>query len=204
MIKNVIFDIGMVLLDFEWNDYMQSLFDRRTAERVTEALWGTGYWHELDRAVLTDDEILDLFYSAAPDLRKEIRMTYDRIGECVGRRDWAIPLIEELKASGHKVYYLSNMSEHVLGSDPGAFDFVPHMDGGIYSCHVKTLKPEKEIYLKLIEKYGLVPEECIFIDDREDNVETGRSVGMKGIVFRSRQQMLEELQAATGCTLTDN
>ena len=72
MIKNVIFDIGRVLIGFEWNDYVYSLFDRETADRVTAAMWGTGYWKELDIAILTDDEILDLFYGAAPDLKAEI------------------------------------------------------------------------------------------------------------------------------------
>ena len=81
MIKNIIFDIGRVLIGFEWNDYVYSLFDRETADRVTAAMWGTGYWKELDIALLTDDEILDLFYGAAPDLKAEIREAFDRVGE---------------------------------------------------------------------------------------------------------------------------
>ena len=61
MIKNIVFDIGRVLIGFEWHEYVRSLFDERTAEKVTEAMWGTGYWKQLDIALLTDDEILDLF-----------------------------------------------------------------------------------------------------------------------------------------------
>ena len=169
MIKNIIFDIGRVLIGFEWKDYVNSLFDEETAERVTAAMWGTGYWKELDRAVLTDDEIVERFYSAGPDVKEEIWEAFSRVGECVKRRDWAIPVIDDLKARGYRVLYLSNFSEHVMSSNREALDFVPHMDGGIFSCDVNVIKPAADIYLKLIEKYDLKPEECIFIDDHKDN-----------------------------------
>ena len=93
MIRNIIFDIGRVLIDFEWNEYIHTLFDADTSAKVTAAMWGTGYWHELDRGVLGENEILDLFYNAGSGVRKEIKEAYDRIGECVNRREWAIPLI---------------------------------------------------------------------------------------------------------------
>ncbi|MBR7088053.1 MAG: HAD family phosphatase, partial [Mogibacterium sp.] len=83
MIKNIIFDIGRVLTDFEWNDYIHGLFDDETAAKVTAAMWGTGYWKELDRAVLTEEQILDLFYSAGPDVRTEIDEAFNRVGECI-------------------------------------------------------------------------------------------------------------------------
>lgn len=196
MIKNIIFDIGRVLIGFEWNDYVYSLFDRETADRVTAAMWGTGYWKELDIALLTDDEILDLFYGAAPDLKVEIREAFDRVGECVRRRDWAIPVIEDLKAKGYRVLYLSNFSEHVMGSNPEALDFIPHMDGGVFSCDINVIKPASGIYRNLIEKYDLVPEECIFIDDHSDNVAAARMYGMKAIRFDNREQFEADLDKA--------
>ena len=196
MIKNIIFDIGRVLIGFEWKDYVNSLFDEETAERVTAAMWGTGYWKELDRAVLTDDEIVERFYSAGPDVKEEIWEAFSRVGECVKRRDWAIPVIDDLKARGYRVLYLSNFSEHVMSSNREALDFVPHMDGGIFSCDVNVIKPAADIYLKLIEKYDLKPEECIFIDDHKDNIAMARKCGMKGIVFRDRDQFEADLGQA--------
>ena len=196
MIKNIVFDIGRVLIEFEWGEYIHRLFDDTTAERVTAAMWGTGYWKELDRALLTDDEILELFYSAGPDVREEILEAFNRVGECVKRRDWVIPMLEDLKSRGYRVLYLSNFSGHVMGSNPGALDFVDHMDGGIFSCDVNVVKPAADIYLRLIEKYGLRPEECIFIDDHPDNIAMAKKCGMKGIVFRSREQLETDLNQA--------
>ena len=196
MIKNIIFDIGRVLIEFEWNDYIHRLFDDETAEKVTAAMWGTGYWKELDRAVLTEEEIVAKFFEAGPDVRDEILEAFNRVGECVRRRDWAIPVIDDLKARGYRVLYLSNFSEHVMSSNREALDFVPHMDGGIFSCDVKVIKPGADIYLKLLEKYDLKPEECIFIDDHYDNIAMAKKCGMKGIVFSSREQFEADLNQA--------
>jgi putative hydrolase of the HAD superfamily len=201
MTKNIIFDIGKVLIGFEWEDFILSLFDKEKAMIITNALWMTGYWHELDRAVLSEDEILEMFYGEAPEYKADIRECYDRVGECITRRDWVIPLVEKLKSQGYGVYFLSNLSVHVLESNPDAFDFVDHMDGGIFSCFVKCIKPDREIYCKLFDKYELNPEECLFIDDHEENIETGNQLGMPGIVFHDREQMLADLKEATGCKL---
>ena len=196
MIKNVVFDIGLVLLGFDVKKYLLSLFDEETAMRVAKAVFLSGYWHEIDRAVLSEDELLDLFFSADPGVKEEIRTAYDRIGECVERRSWPIQVIDGLREQGYKVYYLSNMSEHVISKGQHAFDFVSHMDGGIFSCHVKAIKPDPEIYRRLFDKYGLIPEECIFIDDQPANIAMARKLGMKGIRFENYGQMQADLDKA--------
>ena len=196
MIRNIVFDIGNVLIGFDAMDYLTSLFGREKAVRIEAAVFGTGYWQELDIARLSVDEILELFCSAAPDLRDEINESFCRIGECVTKLDWPVPLIDSLKEKGFNVYFLSNMSEHVKASNTEAFDFVPHMDGGIWSCDVHTIKPDADIYMKLFEKYGLVPEECLFIDDRYENIAVGKKFGMKGIVFKDYEQLTADLDKA--------
>ena len=153
-----------------------------------------GHWTELDRAVLPVEEILELFYSEAPEYKKEIKEAFDRVGECVKKCEWVVPMLEALKERGYKVYYLSNMSEHIINSNPDAFAFVEHMDCGIFSCDVKAIKPDEDIYHKLINKYGLVPEECVFIDDHKENTDVAESIGMKSIVFENREQAAAELK----------
>lgn len=196
MIRNVVFDIGNVLIGFDAMDYLISLFGEKKAVRIAEAVFGTGYWEELDIARLSVEEILELFYSAAPDLKDEIKEAFDRIGECVTRLDWPVRTVDALKEKGYNVYFLSNMSEHVINSNRAAFDFVSHMDGGVWSCDVHRIKPDPEIYKILFERYGLVPEECIFIDDREENISVGRQFGMKGIVFKDPGQLAADLGQA--------
>ncbi len=63
MIRNIVFDIGNVLLGFEAREFLRSLYGEEKAKRIAWAVFDTGYWHELDRAVLSEDEILDGQYS---------------------------------------------------------------------------------------------------------------------------------------------
>lgn len=194
MIKNIIFDIGRVLIGFEWMDYIHKLFNEETGQRVTDALWKTKYWWELDRAVLSEEEILEMFYSVEPDLKEEIKEAFDRVGECMTRCDYAIPWIKDLKERGYRIYYLSNYSEHLMQANPDVLDFLPHMDGGVFSCYVNLIKPDPEIYLRLLEKYDLRADECVFIDDREDNVIAAGKLGMQAILFENYEQARQELE----------
>ena len=73
-------------------------------------------------------------------------------------------------------------------------DFVPYMDGGVFSYHEKVIKPQPEIFHILMERYGLVASECVFMDDLEKNVNAARAEGMAGIVFESKEQATEMLK----------
>ena len=191
MVKNIIFDIGRVLIGFEWKEFIGKLFDEETGQRVTDAIWKDGHWYELDREVLSEEEILDLFYREEPTLKKEIKETFDRVGECLFRNEYTIPWIDGLKAKGFHVYYLSNYSEHLMRVNPGVLDFLPHTDGGVFSCYVKLIKPDTAIYQCLLEKYGLRAEECLFIDDREENIDAARELGMQAVRFENYEQARE-------------
>ena len=196
MIKNIVFDIGNVLIGFDPMEYLTALFGKEKAVRIAEAVFGSGYWPELDIALLSEERILGLFYSAAPELHDEIKEAFDRIGECVTKCEWVRPFIDSLKQKGYGVYFLSNMSEHVKSSNPEAFAFTSAMDGGIWSCDVHLIKPDAAIYRSLFDTYGLVPEECLFIDDHWENIAAGKKLGMKGIVFRDPDQLSADLNKA--------
>ena len=196
MITTVVFDIGKVLIGFDWDSYVRELFDEETSRRVTNALFGGSVWKELDRAVMSVEEIVSRFHEAEPEYVREIDEAFGRVGECVERRGWAIPLIDSIRERGYRVLFLSNMSEHVMGSNPDAYDFVGHMDGGIWSCHVHRIKPDPEIYRMLLDRYGLTAEECIFIDDTPENIAAAKRLGMKGIRFSDPDQLAADLNQA--------
>ncbi|MCR5121892.1 MAG: HAD family phosphatase [Ruminococcus sp.] len=186
MIKNVIFDIGRVLIDFDFEGFVRGLFGAEKGEQVTQAMWKNPDWRELDRGVLSDEEVLTRFIDKAPELEHEIRYTFAKIGDCAQLRDGAVALIDRLKAEGYGVYYLSNYFEYIMHTAPWALDFVPHTDGGVFSCREKVTKPDRKIYDILCGRYGLVPEDCVFIDDTLANVTAAENFGMKGINYVSQ------------------
>ena len=111
---NIIFDIGKVLIDFDFEDHVGKLFDRETADAVIAATWHSPDWTELDRGVLSDEQVLRRFISNAPGYEREIREVFAKLGTIPKLRPTTIPMIKSLKAEGHKVYYLSNYFSYLF------------------------------------------------------------------------------------------
>ena len=72
--------------------------------------------------------------------------------------------------------------------------FLKYMDGTVFSCDVKMLKPEHQIYEKVLEQFSLKAEESVFIDDRPENCQGAREVGIRAIEFKNFKQATEELE----------
>lgn len=105
--------------------------------------------------------------------------------ECVNAFDYTIPMIQDLKAKGYKVYYLSNWSAwtHDLLIEAGKFEFLKYMDGGLFSYDAGYMKPDQEIYKLFIEKYKINPEQAVFFDDKEENVLAAKKLGFQAVQF---------------------
>ncbi len=194
MIHTVVFDIGNVLMKFDYMPYIRSLLaDEETVWRVNGAIWRSGFWNDLDRGEDTDTVFVKML-EAEPEYKKEIRLAFENVGQCMFKMEYAIPWIKDLKARGYQVLYLSNYSQHTMQANPGVLDFLPYMDGGIFSCEVHHVKPDAEIYRALCDKYQLNPAECVFLDDFEANIIAAQAFGMKAIRFESYEQAKRELE----------
>lgn len=195
MITTIIFDIGNVLADFVWETYYQSLgYEEEMFHRVAKATVLNPLWNEYDRGVMSNEEILQGFIDSDPEIREEIRKAVRYIGPMVTRNDYAIPWIQELRGKGYRCLYLSNFSERGHRECAVALDFIPYMDGGILSYQERLIKPMPEIYQLLIDRYGLVPKECVFMDDTLRNLEAAEKFGIHTIHFQNKAQAVEELQ----------
>lgn len=196
MIKNIVFDVGKVLVDFNWKQVFTALgFEGETYRKVEEATVKSAAWGEFDRGKLTDEEVLQSFLAQAPDCETEIRTFWEHVPDTIRRYDYAESWIQDLKEKGYKVYLLSNYPNRTYHLTRKELSFVDMVDGGIFSYQIKKIKPDPAIYQALFEKYSLVPEECVFLDDNGDNVAAARKLGMKAIQFHGKEQAELELQA---------
>ena len=199
MIKTVVFDIGNVLMKFDYMPYIRSLLkDEDTVYRVNGAIWRSGCWGDLDlgRDV---DTVYARMLEVEPEYRREVQLAFENVGQCMFRMDYAIPWIRELKGRGYRVLYLSNYSYYAMQANPDVLDFLPCMDGGVFSCEVGMVKPDPGIYRTLFEKYDLQPSECVFLDDFAENVTAARECGMNAILFDNythARNKLEQLLSA--------
>lgn len=200
MIRNIIFDIGNVLTDFRWNDFLRDKgFDAAMADRIAKASILTPLWNEIDRGVWSREKLMEEFVRMDPEIEAQLHMAFDNVTGMVTKREYAIPWLQELKAGGYRVYYLSNFSEKAYEDCLDALDFLPFMDGGILSFRERLIKPDAEIYRLLLSRYSMKPEESVFLDDTLANVDAARALGIHGICFRTKEQAEEELRKLGVC-----
>ena len=194
MIRNIVFDIGNVLTDFRWKEFLADKgFDKEMIRRIAKASVESPLWKEIDRGVWDREQLMEEFVKLDPEIEEEIRRAYDNVHGMVTPRDYAIPWIKELKEKGYKVYYLSNFSDKAYEECADALEFIPYTDGGILSYREQMVKPDPKIYHRLLERYDLNAEECVFLDDLEVNVVAARAEGFFGIVFENKEQAEREL-----------
>ncbi len=195
MIDTVIFDVGNVLTHFGWKEFIKSFgYSEDICKRVGDATIESRYWKEYDRGVMTNDDIVNLFVSLDKGVEKEIRETMECFTGILTPAEHAIPWIEELKSRGLRVLFLSNFSDRAFKECREALGFLDHVDGGIFSYEVKLIKPDPAIYSTLIDKFSLIPENCVFIDDLEDNIAAGAAAGFETILFEEYEQARTELE----------
>lgn len=195
MIRNIIFDIGNVLVDFCWKEHIARFgYEGDTAVKIGKAMMQSPVWSEIDRGVWTMEELLAGFIANDPSLEQEIRMVFSDLSTVVRERKGSLAWIRSLKEAGYRVYYLSNFSERVEKEAAGELTFLKEMDGGILSYKERLIKPDPAIYELLLNRYSLAAEESVFLDDTPDNVKAAEKLGIQGILVESQEQAKYSLQ----------
>ena len=195
MIKNLIYDFGKVLVDYDFESFFNKhISDSDRLREFTPILYNEELQRLLDREERPFDEILGGIIAKNKKFEKEIRIFCDLYPTIVTNEvEGMYELLTQLKSEGYKLYGLTNWCSKVYLT-MAQFDIFKLLDGYVISSEEKVIKPEPEIYQRLFEKYNLNPEECIFTDDRPENIEGGKRFGMEGIVFHDAKQYEKELR----------
>lgn len=195
MIKNIILDIGNVLIPFSWKKHLASFgFSEEIQARLADAVFQNDDWNEIDRGVLTKEELLLRFIENDPGIEKEIRMIMENISGTVGAYPYTNTWIPELHSMGYRVYLLSNFSDQQLHDSREKLKFIDQADGALLSFRYRIIKPDDAIYQKLFELFDLKPEECLFFDDRQENIDGAIRNGMKGVLFTGYEAAMEKIK----------
>ncbi len=194
-IKNAVFDIGMVLIDFAWRATMvESGFDEKCIKTLDEGFVNDELWDELDLGVMEEKDVIEEAVRRFGKYEKEIRFFYDNLIKTVRPYPYSETWLKNLKERGFNVYLLTNYPDSLFKkSVESAFPFYPYVDGEVVSSRVKIRKPNEGIYKALFEKYNLKPEECVFFDDRIINVEAAKKLGMNAFVFEGYEKAVSDL-----------
>ena len=197
MIKNVIFDVGQVLVSYDWESYLKAFhFSAEEEKLIAEKVFKSQIWNERDRGLFPEEEYRKQFIAELPaEYEADVKRVIEESGKTIGIKDYAETWTSYLKSQGYHLYILSNYSQFMLDQTrPGKMPFLKNMDGVIFSCEVQQIKPEADIYETLLSRFGLKPEESIFLDDRPENCEAARKLGIHAIEFHDLKQAAKELE----------
>lgn len=194
-IYNIVFDVGMVLIDFCWEKHCRRLgFDEAVIQAFDVNMIHSQYWSMLDEGLLEEEEAISQFLKCMPSYQKEIMKFWEQPEYFVEEYDYAAPMISRLKNLGYHVYLLSNYPYNLYKIHWLSFEFYSLVDGYVVSAAEKLKKPNPAIYKLLCNRYQLKPKECLFIDDRQDNVEAAIQVGMKAVLFEGYESLKAYLE----------
>ena len=195
--KNIIFDVGDVLLDYRWQQMLMDYgLDESEAYRVGRELFDDpdGLWHEYDLGVKSQEEIIQEFEQKHPKDAEVIRWFISH-GEYMHVARPAIwKLVHQLKEAGYHLYILSNYPEILFKKHTQYADFMDDMEGMVVSYMLHVGKPERIVYQTLCDRYGLNKEECLFFDDRAENVQGAIEFGRRGKRVLSAKGLAVDLE----------
>ena len=203
MYKNIIFDFGGVMVDFDPKEYLVDRFcNAETEELVSQLTFESEEWKLLDAGLLSRYEANQRMLAHAKEHNCvfEVQGVLDDWIHILRPRRKMQELVQKLKAHGYCVYYLSNIPEDILEllTRQGVLE---RFDGGVASCEVHVNKPDARIYQALLDKYDLKAEECVFIDDNLANVQAAFSMGFAGIQMKETVGTLVRSLATCNVTL---
>jgi glucose-1-phosphatase len=182
MIRNIVFDLGNVLISFKPADYLTIHGYPEDLKNIyLNEVFRSDEWRMIDNGDLSTGEAIDAIFSRSSLKRQEISEIFDLRLKILQTIDDNVKILPELKKQGFRLYFLSNFPADIFDDVVDRNPFFKLFDGGIVSAYVRASKPGRKIYEILLEKYSLLPHECLFIDDLEPNVATAVDMGMTGI-----------------------
>lgn len=193
MISHVIFDLGNVLIGYDYMTYLAQVAGDR-AEEVADAVFRHELWHEFDRGALTQAQLCAELSRQAPHLSALIGEVLEHWESMLQPLPDSLVLLDDVLAAGYDAYVLSNYPRESFERTLRRVDFFPKFAGGVVSYAEGVVKPEPAIYERLLDRYGLQAAECVFLDDAAVNIVGARAAGLQAIQFQNAAQARRELR----------
>lgn len=197
MYKNIIFDFGGVVVQFNPKDFLMDHFmNKRAEEIVYELTFGSQEWQDLDRGIITREEGNAVMLENAARVNRvfEVQTVIDEWPAILRTKESTVHTMQKLKAAGYRLYYLTNIPADIM-DELRQREWFSLFDGGVASCDVHLCKPEPAIYTTLMQTCNLAYDESIFIDDNKVNAQAAYNLGITGILYKNPKSFERALHA---------
>ncbi len=195
MIKNIIFDLGNVLLNYKPMEFLlQFTTDQDRINGFISKVSFSKTWFELDRGTLSLEKAKEILSSRYPEELDILVPYFEHWLEILIPIQERIEILEPLKNNGYKLFILSNFIKEAFNYVIEQYDFFSLFDGRVISYEEKVIKPEKAIYDILLSRYNLNPQECVFLDDHSSFLKPAKQLGMSTILVRQNTDLKVEFR----------
>jgi|WetSurMetagenome_2_1015567.scaffolds.fasta_scaffold53973_2 glucose-1-phosphatase len=202
MIRNIIFDLGNVLISWKPEDYLRlNGYSDSARNQILDHVIRSPEWLLLDNGDIDLSEAAERIAAKSSLKIPEIFAVFDLRTSILFPLVSNAKLLPALKEYGFKLYYLSNFPDDIFDEIQNRYELFRFFDGGIISARVKISKPDPEIFRVLMKMYRLIPEESLFIDDIAVNSLAAESVGITGIHLHDPDLLKEMLQHKLGVVI---
>lgn len=193
-IKNIIFDMGRVLLKFDpfvsLNTYCEKEEDKNL---IYKELFEGPEWIMGDEGKITNGQRFEMVKERVPErLHRTLKLVVENWDMCMEPVEGALEFYRFVKEKEYHTFVLSNACNRFYSYFPKYYD-LKSFDGVVVSSDVKMIKPNPAIYDYLLKTYHLNPEECLFIDDVQANVEAAKEARIQGFLFKNNYEDLKEM-----------
>lgn len=192
--KDIVFDFGGVLVDWNPRHLYKKVF--ASAEEMEWFLGNvcTPAWNAQQDGGRSFAQAVSELKVEYPKYAAQIEDFYNRWDETLaGPIKGAVEILRELKSKGLRIYGLTNWSAETFPIAFERFDFFKLLDGIVVSGEEGLIKPDPEIYKRLLQRFDLQAPNCIFIDDNAGNIAAAKALGFEGIVFTTALELRQEL-----------
>jgi len=186
MIKNIIFDLGNVIVQNPTMDMVKKFFkDESDAEKFYNYIFKSEFWLKLDLGQTTNLEVANIIASQklveVNDYNEIKNFMLNWFCEVNANSD-TMEIGKKIKQNGYNIYVLSNMAKATYEYFSEKYDFFNMLDGAVVSAYEGVKKPNPQIFEVLLNRYNLIAEECLLIDDDDTNktFEVANSIGISG------------------------
>ena len=195
MIRNIVFDFGGLLVDWNPRYFYRNIFE--TEEEMEYFLTNvcTPEWNTLTDAEMTFAEAIEMLVPKFPQYEREIRLYFEGWLEMLHAEiPESITFKALMRAEGYRLYGLTNWSAETMPLAKTKFTFMQGLDGMIVSGEEGIKKPDPKIFQLLLDRFNLRPEETVFFDDHIENIIAAREMGIHGILFKNAEQAEQDLK----------
>ena len=189
MKKEFIFDLGRVLVTFDVDQMLNTITQDETCKSSLKQFYFGSLWNDYDRGDYSLEQMIDMGIRKFPQHQQEIELLMNTWVKHLCLIPSTFQLLKSLHNQGHRIFILSNLPKQAFDYLYEQEEIKPWLERGVYSYQERINKPDLRLYQILLDKYSIQANNAIFIDDRKENVDAAKKLGLETIQCLDTNQL---------------